>query len=139
VDQLKLAPSLPWKVGYVLLLIFVALLILGGVPWDWPLREWAVKHWLLALLGGGCLLGALSYPFKAVRLEGGVLRENLWFVSRQHALPARVSVMHDRRGRVVVANADSGDVIVSLAREFGSSSDVETRLKSWLRRQQRLA
>jgi hypothetical protein len=125
--------------GYVALFLFLALYLLNGAAWDFPLREWTLKHWIAAVLGAACLLAAFTYPFKAVRLEEGAISDNVWFLWRRQKLPQHVAVARDNRGRVVLTNADTGDVILSLAREFGPLGEIEAKLKAWLRRQQRLA
>jgi len=125
--------------GYIALFLFLALFILSGTPWDFPLREWTLKHWMGGVLGAACLLGAFTYPFKAVKLEDGAISDNLWFLWRRRRLPQRVAVARDHRGRVLGTNGATGDVILSLGREFGPLREIKAQLKAWLRQQGRLA
>ena len=138
VETLTLAPSAGWKAGYVALLLFLAALLLGDAPWRWPPREWTMSLWVAGALGFSCLVAAVDYPFKKVVLGRDFIGQHSWFRWRRRRLPSRVKIFR-LGGRVVLADAESGRVLVVLARDFGPARRVEDALKEQLRKSGRLA
>jgi hypothetical protein len=138
VETRTIAPSTGWKVGYVALLLFLAALLLGDAPWRWPPGEWTISLWVAGALGLSCLVAAMDYPFKKVVLGRDFIGQHSWFRWRRRRLPSRVKVFRFG-GRVVLADAESGRVLVVLARDFGPARRVEDALKEQLRKSGRLA
>lgn len=109
------------------------------VPWPLHPLAWGARQWVAVAFAIFFLYSAGVYHKRTVIFQGNVIRENIWFHWRQHELPPRVKVFRDIADWVVVADADNGQVLVALAREFGKASAVQASIRAWLRKEHRLA
>ena len=98
-----------------------------------------IQRWLLLAIGVVLLAAGIEFIGRKVIIEGGAIRERVWFRWRTHELPYRVQIGRDRRGRVAVAEAPTGRIVFSFVREFGRSSRLEKQLSEFFSSIGRLA
>lgn len=105
-------------------------------PWLKPIDS---KSFLLIGFGVFFLAASLEFPWRKIVLTEDVVRERLWFHWRTHDLPYRVMVGRDNRGRIVVAEAPTGRIVVRFIREFGRPAAIERQLLEFFEASGRLA
>ena len=135
--ELTFKPRLHVRIAFVVLFLGLGLITLAGIK-DIPPSGFG-DYFILALTLA-CIYAAITYPMRAVTFTGGSVRVRSLGGWKTTSLPTKVRVGPGLSlGSVYVADARDDVVFLVLKREFGSPDEIQSKLKAWLRRENRLA
>lgn len=128
--MLTLRPTPLWRLGGPAFLLTTAGLMLFLLDRNFVPSSWSFQEWGVVAIGVLYLVLAVELPTKVVSVERNIIKSRDWFIWRERHLPPLVRVGLDSKGRVIVADAATGQQLVSITREFGEPASIENRLRA---------